>query len=224
MIRRAICNVAVGAWYPEGQDRLFYSLEDRDENATRLFWRDEYPPGARAHQDSLYGFKVYALLRARELGHQQALWLDASCWLVKPLNDIWARLDEDGYYFEPDGNTVGPWTGDRCHELLGLTRDETMCMPLFEGKSFGLDFRDETANAWLDEMHRLEQEGAFFGSLTNHQGEVSSDPRCLGHRGDISVGSPLIDSFGMRLQTVKRVWFPSNGGAPDHVCLMAQGM
>lgn len=224
MTRRAICNVAVGGWYPDGQDRLFYSLEDKGEEATRLFWRDEYPPGSPPQSEGLYAFKAYALHRARELGHDQVIWLDASCWLRKSLDDIWAFIDQDGYYLEPDGNPVGVWTSDRALELLDLTRDETMEMPLTEGKCFGIDFRDETASAWFDEFYRLAQAGAFAGALTNDNGEVSSDPRCRGHRGDISVGSPLADSFGMRLQETKRVWFPSNGEAPDHVLVYAQGM
>lgn len=224
MTRRAILNVAVGHWYPEGQERLWYSLEDRGANATRLFWRDEYPPGSPSQEEALYAFKIHAFEHARRLGFDQAVWVDASCWAVRDLGEIWARIDRDGYYLEPDGNPVGPWTNDRALELLSLTRDEAMEMPLVEGKLWGLNLRDDTAVALLDELLRLAQTGAFTGSLTNHDGSQSSDSRCHGHRGDISVLSPLADSFGLTIQPFKRVWFPANGEPPAEAVMLSQGM
>lgn len=224
MTRRAILNVAVGAWYPDGQERLWYSLEDRGENATRLFWRDEYPPGSPTQEEALYAFKIHAFQRARELGFDQVVWLDASCWAIRDLGEIWARIDRDGYYLEPDGHVVGEWTNDTALELLGLTRDETMDTPLVEGKLWGLDLRDDTALTLLDELVRLAAAGAFAGALTNTDGSQSPDSRCQGHRGDISVLSPLADSFGIALQPFKRVWFPANGDPPAQAVLLSQGM
>lgn len=227
MIRRALLSVACGQWYPQGQQRLFDSLEEKCCNDTRLFWRDQYPPGSPQHDASPYAFKPYAFKRARELGFQQALWLDASCWLRKPLDDIWARIDEDGYYLEPDGNYVGEWISDNALTLLGLNRDETMGMPLIEGKCIGLDF-SEVGSAFLDEWLRIADAGGFQGAWTNESGQVSSDPRCRGHRHDIACGSPIADSFGMRLQPEKRVWILGGDAgldnAPDSYCLYAQGM
>lgn len=224
MTRRAVLSVAVGGWYPNGQQRLFDSLEERGEGSTRLFWRDAYPPNCPQHDAAPYAFKPYAFRRARELGHDQALWLDASCWLRKPLLDVWQVVDDLGYYLESDGNWVGEWISDNALNLLGLTRDETMRMPLIEGKLIGLDFRDETANAWLDEWLRLADQGAFAGAWSNEGGQVSPDGRCRGHRHDIAVGSPLADSFGMALQPGKRVWFPGDGDAPEEFAVYACGM
>lgn len=226
MIRRAVLNVAVGSWYSRpggGQERLFYSLEEREEGATRLFWRDEYPPGSPSQEESPYGFKVHAFQHARRLGFDQALWLDASCWLIRDLGELWDRIERDGYYLEPDGNMTGPWITDHALNLLGITRDEAMSIPLIEGKCWGLDFGDETACAFLDELERLLADGGFDGSLTNGA-EVSTDPRCLGNRGDISCASPLAWSYGLALQPFKRVWFPSNGEPPRESVVLAQGL
>lgn len=228
MTRRAVLNVAVGGWYAMpngGQQRCFDSLEERSENSTRLFWRDQYPPSCPAHADAPYAFKPYAFKHARHLGFDQAVWLDASCWLHKrPLDDIWARIDEDGWYLEPDGNMVGNWTSDRVLTMLGLTRDQAMGIPLIEGKLIGLDFRNPTANSFLDEWLALADKGGFYGRWSNDDGFESPDPRCHGHRHDISCGSPVAHRLGMTLQPFKRVGFPANGDPGDETVVMACGM
>lgn len=224
MTRRAIVNVAVGAWYPDGQQRLFDSLEEHGENATRLFWRDEYPPGSPTQQEALYGFKPYALSSAREMGFDQAVWLDASCWAFRNPAPLWGILDERGYYLEADGHSVGEWISDRALEVCGISRDDAMDLTLIEGKLFGLDFRDQDANAFLDEWRAACDAGAFAGELTNDRGQVSADPRCQGHRGDIPAGTVIADRLSLKVSQDKFVWFPHAGHPPDHVVFLAQGM
>lgn len=225
LTRRAVLNVACGQWFPVGQQRLFDSLEERQENATRLFWRDEYPPNSPTHEDAPYAFKPYAFQHARTLGFDQAIWLDASVWLhKKPLADIWARIDEDGWYLEPDGHVVGEWISDATLALFHLTRDEAMSLPLIDGKLIGLDFRNAKAAEWLDCWLALADSGAFNGAWTNDNGEVSTDPRCRGHRHDISCGSPLAADLGMSLQPFKRLGFPGNGEPGDEIIVLAAGM
>lgn len=224
MTRRAILNVATGGWYVAGGQRLFDSIEERGEGATRLFWRDAYPPNSPTHADAPYAFKPYAFARARELGHDQALWMDASVWAIKPLTTIWGRMDLDGWYLEPDGHVVGNWIGDTQLNMLGLTRDQAMDMPLIEGKLIGLDFRNDTANRFLDEWLRLADMGAFAGRWDNADGFESADPRCRGHRHDIACGSPLAHRLGMRLQPYKMLGFPANGDPGDEILCLAQGM
>lgn len=225
MTRRCIVAVATGGWYPRGQQRCFDSLEEKGENATRLFWRDELPPGCPSHEDAPYAFKPYAFQHARQLGFDQAIWLDASVWLHKrPLDDIWARIDDDGWYLEPDGNMVGNWVGDRQLAIMGLSRDAVMDVPLIEGKLIGLDFRCKTSVEFLDEWTDLAKRGCFLGHWDNLDRFESPDERCHGHRHDIACGSPIAHRLGMNLQPYKRVGFPSNGEPGDEIVLMAQGM
>lgn len=224
MTRRAILNVGTGHRYPLGQQRLFDTLQERDENATRLFWRDEYPPGSPTHEQVPYAFKPHAFLAALELGFDQALWMDASCWLLKPIDLIWELIGEHGYYLEPDGHLLGEWISDACLGIVELTRDEALRMPLIEGKLIGLDLRDPVALDFLHGWVDLAARGGFQGDWTNEHRQVSSDPRCRGHRHDISCGSPLADSLGMRVRREKLVWFPDGNAPPEHALIGAQGM
>jgi hypothetical protein len=224
--RRVIVNVSVGSWYADrGAQRLLETLEERGENATRLFWRDEYPPGSPTHADAPYAFKPYAFQAARDLGFDQAIWLDASVWAhKKALGDVWARIDEDGWYLEPDGNMVGNWIGDRQLAMVGLTREQAFEVPLVEGKMIGLDFRNPTALDFLSAWLELADLGAFAGRWDNHDRFESSDERCFGHRHDIACGSPVAHRLGMGLQAFKRVGFPSNGEPGDEIVVLAEGM
>jgi hypothetical protein len=223
-MRRAILNVATGGWYPAGQQRLFDSIEERGDNATRLFWRDQLPPGSPTHEKAPYAFKPYAFLYARTLGFDQALWMDASCWAIRPLDTVWGRMDEHGWWLEPDGHMVGEWISDVALELLGLSRDEVMRMPLIEGKLIGLDFRNRTACRFLNEWVAIADAGGFNGPWTNENGQASMDGRCRGHRHDIACGSPVVHRLGMRMQTAKTVGFPENGEPGSEIAVLAQGM
>lgn len=224
MIRRAIVNVAVGAWYPAGQQRLFDSIEERRENATRLFWRDSYPPSSPGHDAAPYAFKPYALEEARHLGFDQALWIDSSAWAIKPLDTIWSRITDTGWWLEPDGHIVGEWIGDHALRVLRLDRDQLLNTPLIEGKLIGLDFRNDVANRFLDEWLKAADDGAFSGHWTNEGGQASSDARCRGHRHDIACGSPIAERLGMTMQGRKAVGFPANGDPGDEILFFAQGL
>ncbi len=224
MTRRAIVNVAHGQWYPVGQQRLFDSLEERGESATRLFWRDKLPSGCPEHGDDPYVFKPYAFHAARELGFDQAVWMDASVWQIRPDSPVWPRLDEDGWYLEPDGNLTGNWIGDVQLRQVGITRDQAMEIPLIEGKLIGLDFRNPTASRFLDEWKALADAGAFRGRWNNHDRFESEDVRCYGHRHDIACGSPVAHRLGMRFQERKTVGFPANGDPGDEITYLAQGL
>lgn len=224
MIRRAILSVATGQWYPAGQQRCFDSLEERGEPATRLFWRDQYPPGSPTHEEAPYAFKPYAFKRAHELGFHVAVWLDASCWAIRSLTTLWGRLEAAGYYLEPDGHWTGEWISDRALDLLGYDRDEALRVPLIEGKCIGLDFRDETAREFLHDWLDAADRGGFQGRWTNDTGSESGDVRCRGHRHDIACGSLIADSLGMGLHEYKMVGFPGNGDPGDEVLILAQGL
>lgn len=195
-MKRVVLNVATGTRYPPGQTRLLESLPEDTETMT---WTDEFPPGSPTHTQVPYAFKCYAFLVAIAQGYDQALWLDSSVVLNKPLSEIWDYVDEDGYCFGIEGWTVGQWINDKALGILDLTRQEAWDISLMEGKVIGLDFHNDLAmewfNAWLDYMEK----GAFNGSWDDH-------------RHDISVGAVVANRLGMKLRTSMISFLPNREG------------
>ena len=175
---RVVLNVAKGSWYHLGQKRLLDSIPDE----TTMLWTQQFPPGP-THEGVPYGFKVSAFYEAVEMGFQQAIWLDSSCVVCKPLP--WKQIERDGYYLGLEGWTIGQWCNDACRELLAIT-DEELELPLMEGKIIGLDLTNDLAMAWLKEWKRAADIGAFNGSWENH-------------RHDITCGAVIAHRLGMNL-------------------------
>jgi len=168
---RAIVNVAVGRWYPAGQNRLGRSLDAQGETAVRFFF--PYFPD-RTHQEVPYGFKPDAFIEARNEGYTQAIWIDSSCWLVRSLDTAWAQIDRDGYLLGAEGWTVGQWCNDRALQILGRTREEANRLTLVEGKMIGLDFTTEVGNEFLDRWRYYSDIGVFNGDWSNHRHDITA--------------------------------------------------
>lgn len=221
-MRRVIVNVAAGYWYPAGQRRLAASLHAIGEQATQLFYLG-YPEGCPTHEQINYGFKVWALRQAQQDGYDQALWVDASCWAIKPLDTVWWLLDQHGYYLEADGHRLGEWISAAALEHLQVTRDQVWRWPLPTGALIGIDFRRPAGVRLLDELER--NLDAFSGPWTNDGFQASPDARCKGHRHDIAVCGVLAGLLGLHVDPVKAVGFPADGVEPAaSVALLAQGM
>lgn len=182
-MKRAILNIATGAWYPAGQNRLGRSLVKHGETADKLF-STSFPEGCPTHDEINYGFKPWVFDHAREQGYRQAFWLDASVWLAGPLP--WDHLTKHGYLFGREGWQVGEWCNENALTLLGITREEAMAIPLMEGKIIGLDFTSQFANDWLDRWLYAAKIGAFNGDWSDH-------------RHDITCGAVVAHWLGMEL-------------------------
>lgn len=202
---KLVMNLAVGAWYPQGQSRLLATLADEDSD---LWMYRHYPGDCPTHEEVPYGFKPYLFNQARAKGYSHAFWLDSSCVLAKPLP--WDVLDEQGYFLGLEGWKVGEWCNDQAKELLAIT-DEELEAPLMEGKIIGINFHSRVANEWLDAWTAAAQSGAFRGSWDNH-------------RHDITCGAVLAHRRGMTLTPHPvTIGGPSDPPHPDSF-VKAQGM
>ena len=186
-VKRAILNVAVGKWYPRGSARLRKSLIAHGESAHKLFYVNRYPPGCPPHDHNPYAFKPYAFLAAAERGFDQALWLDSSVELCRPLNDVWNWIEEDGYCFGNDGWFVGQWANERSLEKMDLTREEAWDIPLMDGKIIGLNLRHPKGLEFLRQWKDYADKGVFRGAWHNH-------------RHDITAGAVVAHRMGLQLR------------------------
>ena len=208
MTLRTIVNVATGPRYIAGQERLVDSFTPAHGGRSPSecgccfkLYRDCFPAACPKHSETPYAFKPLALRWDRDAAGRKhsALWCDASMIVNKPLDPIWEYIEEHGALLFQDGWSVGQWCADHALEQLGLTRDEAMTIPLIYGP-IGLDFRNAKANEFLDEWCRYALDGVtFVGPWTNTNGEASSDPRCLGHRHDITVAATIAHRMGIPL-------------------------
>lgn len=229
-MKRCILNVAVGAWYPAGQDRLVNSLKQFNFQGDVLLWKNQYPPGSPDHATLPYGFKSYAMQHALEKGYETLLWLDASCWAIQPLESLFDHIESVGHVFSAEnpngiGWTAGQWLKDAALSKLGITRDEALKIELLGGMFMGVNTRHERSKAWLNAFIDICQDGhTLVGPLRNVNGSVSSDPRCLGHVADQAVASVIAHRLGMAL-TQPPVWRDWYKSVPDNrTVIAARGM
>lgn len=180
-----IVNVALGTWYPQGQDRLRRSLEEvRYDGA--LHFLTTLPVGSPPHEEVPYAFKTYAMREAAEK-HRYLLWLDASMIALHPLTPIFERVREQGYFLLHGAYKAGEWMSDRMLAMTARSREEFMARPNLLSGCVGLDTRHAIGAEVLDRWCAAAKNGSFIGAWTNENGQVSSDPRVRGHRHDQSA-------------------------------------
>lgn len=195
-MKRTILNVAVGKWYPRGQQRLGKSLDRFGEDADRLFLAD-WPTGPR-HEEVPYGFKVSVFHMAERRGAELCLWIDSSCWQVRSFSPVWAQIKRDGYLLGQEGWTVGQWCNDEALALVGKTREEANEITLVEGKFLGLDLTHKTGREFLDRWQHYRDLGVFNGSWENHRHDITA-AGFIAHDMGLTLTPHLIEFDSKRL-------------------------
>ena len=199
-MKRAVINFASGAWYPKGQVRLRGSLTQTGFKGDVICVQDPAKIGSPTHQQVPYAFKTYCLKRCLDAGYDTAIYADASIWAIKSWDPIWAIIDKQGHYFEEAGHWAGTWTTDSVLNRMGVSRDEAMTIRMFSAGFAGLNFKNPKAVEFLKKWHSYACDGdSFKGTWGNENGQMSKDPRCKGHRHDMSVASILAHQMGLKL-------------------------
>lgn len=171
---RAIVTVATGAHYIRGQERLTEWCAANGEDYVN--WRDRLPPGSPDHSHVPYAFKAFALQNAVEQGFTTLLWADSCIIPVKPLLQLWKRIEREGYWIGYGGWTNYEWTADSAYADLfpdpwnitwSLARTVNREIPHVVATSFGLSVKHPTGRAILDEYLRLAKTRAFCGPWIN---------------------------------------------------------
>lgn len=206
-MKKCVINFAAGGWYPRGQQRLVSSLHSTSFDGDIKAHCHESQIGAPPHSECPYGFKPYALLNAVQLGYTHVLWADASVWAIKNIQPMFDHIDRHGWMFFLNTCT-GNWTSDACLEAFGVTRDESMNIPMLMGICMGFNMTHPTTQKFLEIWLEHARNGKSFpGSWTNKFQEVSSDPRVYGHRHDQSAASIIAHQLGMSLIVPHETYF-----------------
>ena len=192
--KRAIVSVATDSW-TVGQERLVREFRAFGE-ANVITWTNRLPMGCPPHRDrgllaahrslcTPYAFKAYAMHIAAETGNRMLLWADACIRPLRPLDEIWARVERDGVWICRNGWRNSDWTADSAYADLFTTADLTGCdddirpplqayrelnqtIPHVVATTFALDTEHPKGRAFLDEYFRLASKTqAFRGPWRN---------------------------------------------------------
>lgn len=194
MNKRCIVNVATGDFYCKMQSRLLdsfmplvdivtviepyqkpvrinFQLTD-DRGIDLMLWKDALPTGSRSHEESPYGFKVYAIKAAYEMGYTSILWLDSPAYAVKEdISPIFNRIESAGYYAMSHIDPLDRFIGDSILKYCRIEREDLVdeyCnkLNLPSGSCYGFDFRcDSVGGSVFMEMEEYESEGRFANEV-----------------------------------------------------------
>lgn len=210
--RRVVVTLGANSWYGRGVHRMLDAVDALSPRVGFEGWVEGYPDGAPAHEENPYAFKTWVINRAADAGAEVLLWLDAACYPVKPLEEVFEIVEADGYFLCDNGFACGQWCADAALGPLGVTRAEVNAIPEVVTYAVGLDLRRPEIRGLLAEWHRHSLAGTFRGAHANkialgamagwgmaHKsvGAVSDDPAVLGHRHDQTVMSVLAHRRGL---------------------------
>ena len=199
--------------YPEALARLLASLDRVRFAGKVLSWGPgSFPAGCPSHEEVPFAFKPYCFQAARARGLQLALWLDASCVVVRDLDALFGAIRERGYLlFRNQDHRVGEWASDEALAVFALGREEALQIPEIDAAALGLDLLHPLGREFFERWHAAAVDGvAFRGTREplrspqdygdvkwNRAQRVSSDPRVRGHRHDQTVAGLLAHRLGM---------------------------
>ncbi len=124
------------------------------------------------------------------------MWVDTPVFFVKPLQPVFDKIKEHGYYTLKNwGYNCGQTCSDKSLAYYGVSRDQAEKMQEHASGVIGIDYTNPKGKALLDMFIKGCKEGACDGSrLHDNQ---SSDPRFLFHRQDQSVLSMSANILGL---------------------------
>ena len=223
----AIVTVANGGSYPAKAEKLKQEAKKLEPGIPVYAWINSYPPGSPTHQQAPYAFKFHAIQEVRNKGHDCILWLDSSQLPIRPFQKMFDYMEEQGWYFQPNGYDIGTWCKDEALKPLGITREEAFGIPDLTGCIFGLNMENETARKFFDRMMELAADGVTFpGPWKNINGSCSPDKRVLGHRHDQAAMSVVRVQMEMDWRWSLEPWmsYPCPGVREmEHVCFINGG-
>lgn len=195
--------------------RLIHNGVNVFDGGTALMTWDTLPPGSPSHEEIPYGFKVWGLKAALEAGYTTLLWADASVLPIAPLDALWERIEERGYWISANGYTNHEWTCKEAYPLLGVTEEENTQIPHVVATAFGLNLQSDIGAKAFAEYFRFSQNGAFRGPWAGGVG--------IQHRHDQAALSVVAYRLGITL-TNPPEWFAYKGGETSDTVLLAHGI
>jgi hypothetical protein len=174
------------SWYPQGQERLKKSLDSIGgfDYQLNCFHRTGYMCKAIA-LDSVSNNYLPA---------RQILWVDSSVWAIRPADDLYVFIKNNGYFIQPSGYSVGETCNDETLDHFGVSREHAYDIPDCWTIGFGFDLTLPAMRKIVS--HFIDLRGFFPGS--REQISTKRRTRMFNHRNDQSVMSLLLWQNGYK--------------------------
>lgn len=176
----AFCSVAFGSRYIEQIDRLFHSIFDVYGSSPIFFYKNEWPTKSRSHEDSLYGFKVYAIAEARSRGFKRIIWVDPACILQQPVDYYFNEPGMPAVTVVKDDNLLINFISDKAMSYYGHPDIEGQ--HLVGGSLYVFDFSRPQASLVFDSWAKAERDGMFGTAKEAASEQINkhrSDESCM---------------------------------------------
>jgi hypothetical protein len=141
------------------------------------------PVGVKSftHQEMPYQFKTAMIQLALEQGYERIIWLDSSMIIKKDLTPLF----EYGIgFFHNLGHDTWKYLSDKATRMLDVSEDELKKIPQVWGGAFALDFTNDVASEFFEQLKEYSVNGSFKDAPSNRPGFIA-------HRHDQSVMSVL---------------------------------
>jgi hypothetical protein len=180
--KKCVINVAIhkpGLDYLKKQIRLGKTLKENNFDGNYLTWTSF--PNQNYNTKNAYNCKAAAFEEALKQGYTKLLWLDGACVVVNPIQPIFDKINQYGYYTIKNWDyTCAQTCSDKSLEYYGISRDTAQTFTEHAGGVIGIDYNNPKGKALLDMFIKSCKEGVCEGSrLHDNQ---STDLRFLFHR------------------------------------------
>lgn len=162
-----ICTVAFGDRYKQQQLRLMDSLSQIGKEYYILWWKDTYPEKSPTFEQSLYGFKVYAISEALYKGFTKIIWIDTACIVHGPLDYLFAD-DMPAVIAVKDDSKLIDTISDKALKYYG--HPDVSNLNLVGGSLYAFDFDKDRCQQVFDHWAQSERDG-MFGSMAEQVSE-----------------------------------------------------
>lgn len=189
----AFTSVAFGdPRYIEQQARLKHSILQIYPDAPLFFWTNEMPPGALSMNDSLYGFKPWAVQYAWDQGYKNVMFFDPAIILMKPIDFYQEKVKEFGVCCARDDNKLNPFVYDKALDHFGVSRKDITDWHLVGGSFYYFDFDELRCRAIFRKWIEAEDKGLFGSQSEQASGKLQ------GHRNDEAVMALALYTTGSK--------------------------
>lgn len=189
----AVCSLAFGEKYVWRLGRMKETLENTNPDVRLFQWVNAMPDGARPFNESMYGFKPWAIKIALDSGYKKIFWIDCTA-VVQDKLDYYdqSTAEHKGVLAVQDDNKLTGFCSDKALRYVGQRRDYLNDKHLVGGSLYYFDFNIPGCEGIFERWLQSEKDG-IFGNMVEQCGE-----QLQGHRSDETMMSLFLYEAGSK--------------------------